>query len=60
MQVKKQKLELDVEQLTGSKLGKEYIKALYCHPAYLTSMKSVVVQSLSHVQLFATPWTAAL
>ena len=60
MQVEKQKLELDVEQLTGSKLGKEYIKALYCHPAYLTSMKSVVVQPLSHVQLFATPWTAAL
>ena len=59
MQVKKQKLELDVEKLTGSKLGKEYIKALCCHPAYLTSMKSVV-QSLSHVQLFATPWTAAL
>ena len=38
MQVKKQQLELDVEQWTGSKLGKEYIKAVYCHPAYLTSM----------------------
>ena len=35
MQVKKQQLEPDVEQ-TGSKLGKEYIKAVYCHPAYLT------------------------
>ena len=35
MQVKKQQLELDVEQQTGSKLGKEYIKAVYCHP-YLT------------------------
>ena len=35
-QVKKQKLELDMEQWTGSKLGKEYIKAVYCHPAYLT------------------------
>ena len=38
MQVKKQKLELDMEQWTGSKLGKEYVKALYCHPAYLTYM----------------------
>ena len=35
MQGKKQKLELDMEQRTGSKLGKEYIKAVYCHPAYL-------------------------
>ena len=40
MQVKKQQLELDVEQLTGSKLGKEYDKAVYHHPAYLTSMQS--------------------
>ena len=40
MQVKKQQLELDMEQQTGSKLGKEYIKAVYCHPAYLTSMQS--------------------
>ena len=36
MQVRKQQLELDLEQQTGSKLGKEYIKAVYCHPAYLT------------------------
>ena len=36
MQVKKQQLELDVEQQSGSKLGKEYVKAVYCHPAYLT------------------------
>ena len=36
MQVKKQQLELDMEQWTGSKLGKEYVKAVYCHPAYLT------------------------
>ena len=36
MQVKKQQLELDMEQQTGSKLGKEYIKAVYSHPAYLT------------------------
>ena len=40
MQVKKQQLELDMEQQTGSKLGKEYLKAVYCHPAYLTSMQS--------------------
>ena len=40
MQVKKQQLEPDMEQQTGSKLGKEYIKAVYCHPAYLTSMQS--------------------
>ena len=36
MPVKKQQLELDMEQWTGSKLGKEYIKAVYCHVAYLT------------------------
>ena len=35
MQVKKQQLELDMEQQTGSKSGKEYVKAVYCHPAYL-------------------------
>ena len=40
MQVKKQQLELDMEQQTDSKLGKEYIKNVYCHPAYLTSMQS--------------------
>ena len=40
MQVKKQQLELNMEQQTGSKLGKEYIKAVYCHPTYLTSMQS--------------------
>ena len=34
------KLELDMEEQTGSKLGKEYVKAVYCHPAYLTSMQS--------------------
>ena len=36
MQVRNQQLELDMEQQTGSKLGKEYIKAVYCHPAYFT------------------------
>ena len=40
MQVKKQQLELDMEQQTGSKLGKEYSKAVYCHPAYLTYVQS--------------------
>ena len=40
MQVKKQHLELDMEQQTGSNSGKEYIKAVYCHPAYLTYMQS--------------------
>ena len=40
MQVKKQELEPYVEQWTGYKLGKEYVKAVYCHPAYLTYMQS--------------------
>ena len=40
MWVKKQQLEPDMEQWTGSKLGKEYNKAVYCHPAYLTSVQS--------------------
>ena len=40
MQVRKQQLELDMEQQIGSKYGKEYIKAVYCHPAYLTYMQS--------------------
>jgi len=40
MQAKNQQLEPDMEQWTGSKLGKVYIKAIYCHPAYLTYMQS--------------------
>ena len=40
MQVRKQQLELDMEQQTGSKQEKEYVKAVYCHPAYLTYMQS--------------------
>ena len=40
MQVKKQQLELDMEQQTGSKLGNEYVKAVYCYPAYLTYVQS--------------------
>ena len=41
MQVKKQQLELDMKQQTGSKLGEEYVKSIYCHPAYLTYMQSM-------------------
>ena len=44
--VKKQQLELDMEQHTGSKLGKEYVKAVYCHPAYLTYMQSISCEML--------------
>ena len=40
MQVNKQQLQLDMEQQTGSKLGQDYIKAVYCHPAYLTYMQN--------------------
>ena len=46
MQVKKQQLESDMEQRTGSKLGKKYIKAVYCHPAYLTYMQSTPYKML--------------
>ena len=46
MQVKKQQLELDMEQQTGSELGKEYMKAVYCHPAYLTYMQSTSCEML--------------
>ena len=46
MQVKKQQLEQDMEQQTGSKLGKKYIKAVYCHPAYLTYMQSTSYEML--------------
>ena len=42
MQVKKQQSEPDMEQMTGSKLGKEYVKAVYCHPAYLTYMQCIM------------------
>ena len=50
MQVKKQQLELDMEQWTGSKLGKKYIKAVYCHPAYLTSVQSTSWETLDEAQ----------
>ena len=46
MPVKKQQLELDMEQQTGSKLGKEYVKAVCCHPAYLTCMQSTSCEIL--------------
>ena len=46
MQVRKQQLEPDMEQLTDSKSGKEYIKAVYCHPAYLTYMQSTSWETL--------------
>ena len=46
MQVKKQQLELDMEQQTGSKSGKEYAKAVYCHTAYLTYMQSTSYEML--------------
>ena len=46
MQVRKQQLELDMEQQTGSKYGKEYVKAVYCHPAYLTYMQSTSCEML--------------
>ena len=46
MQVRKQQLELDMELQTGSKLGKEYVKAVYCYPAYLTYMQSTSCEML--------------
>ena len=46
MQVKKQQLDLDMEQQTGSKSGKEYFKVVYCHPAYLTYMQSISCKML--------------
>ena len=46
MQVKKQQLELDMEQQTGSRSEKEYVKAVYCHPAYLTYMQSTSCKML--------------
>ena len=45
MQIRKQQLELDMEQQTGSKLGKEYVKAVYCHPTYLTYMAEYIMRN---------------
>ena len=49
MEVKKQQLELDLEQQTGFKLGKEYDKAIYCHPAYLTYMQNTLWEMLEQM-----------
>ena len=46
MQARKEQLELDMEQQTGSKLGKEHVKAVYCHPAYLTYMQNISCEML--------------
>ena len=56
MQVKKQQLELDMEQQTGSKLGKEYIKAIYCHPVYLTSMLCTSCEMLGWITSGIKSW----
>ena len=50
MQIKKQQLELDMEQRTGFKLRKEYIKAVYCHFPYLTSMQSTSYEMLNQMK----------
>ena len=50
MQVGKQQLELDMEQQTGSKLGKEYVKTAFCHPAYLTYMQSTSCEMLDWIE----------
>ena len=63
MQVKKQQLELDMEPQTGSKLGKEYIKAVYCHSAYLTSMQSTsweILGWMKHKLESRLPWEISI
>ena len=56
MQVKKQQLKLDMEQQTGSKSGKEYVKAVYCHPAYLTYMQSTSCEMLGWMKHKLESW----
>ena len=51
MQVRKQQLELDMEQQTGSKWEKEYIKAVDCHPAYLTYMQSTLEEAQAGIKI---------
>ena len=51
VQVKKQQLELDMEQQIGSKSGKDYIKAIYCHPAYLTYMQSTSWEAQAGIKI---------
>ena len=50
MQIKKHQVELDMEQLTGSRSGKEFIKDVYCHPAYLTYMQSASCEMLGWIK----------
>ena len=50
MQVREQQLELDMEQQTSSKSGKDYVKAVYCHPAYLTYMQSTSCEMLGQMK----------
>ena len=50
MKVKKQQLELDMEQQTGSKLGKKYVKGIYCHPSYLTYIQATSRETPSWVK----------
>ena len=50
MQVKKQQLKMDMEQQTGTKSGKEYIKSVYCHPAHLTYMQSTSWEILDRMK----------
>ena len=57
IQVKKKSLEPVIEQWPGSKSGKEYVKAMCCHPAYVTLMQNVCVCVLSVVRLLVIPWT---
>ena len=65
MHVKKQQLEPEMEQQTGSKLVKEYEKTVYCHPAYLTSMQSILCERLGWMnhklesRLLGEIWTAS-
>ena len=61
MQVKKQQLELDIEKQTGSKWGMEYVRAIYCHPAYSTSTQSEVKWSevTQSCPTLCDPWTVA-
>src|SRR5574337_727960 len=58
MQVKKQQLELDMKQQTGSKSGQGYIKALFCHPGYLTSMQSTHLEWNAEVARFIADFPA--
>ena len=50
MRVKKQQLEPDMEQQTGSKFGKEYVNAVYCHPAYLTYIQNTSCEMLGWIK----------